>query len=125
MRPGLSWFVLPCAAVVGAIAPWTLPAAADSTSSLVMNLSCDGSTSAEVWKNRKTGGLFFRGTSPTGKMTSYLGKTQKTEGVQVYKFQNGSMEYWVWDGSLDSPKAASLEIYKNSRLVKRHECKRV
>jgi hypothetical protein len=125
MKIGLLGFVVPCVAVVSAIATSTLPAAADSTSSLVMNLSCDGSTSAEVWKNRKTGGLFFRGTSPTGKMTSYLGKTQKTEGVQVYKFQSGNMEYWVWDGNLDNPQAASLEIYNNSRLVKRHECKRV
>lgn len=125
MSIALSRFVLPCMTIACAIAASTLPAAADSTSSLVMNLSCDGSTSAEVWKNRKTGGLFFRGTSPTGKMTSYLGKTQKTEGVQVYKFQSGNMEYWVWDGNLDSPQAASLEIYQNSRLVKRHECKRV
>jgi len=119
------WLTLPWALSACAIAAFGLSATADSTADLMMNLNCDGGTSAEVWKNRKTSGLFFRSESPSGKWVSYLGKTQKTEGVKVYKFQNGSTEYWVWDGNLDNPQSASLEIYQNNRLVKRQSCKKL
>lgn len=123
----INWqkFLLIGVLISSAIAAGTRPAPADSTADLIMNLKCEDATTAEVWKNRKTGGLFFRAETPSGKLTSYLGKTQKTEGVKVYKFQDSSREYWVWDGNLDNPQAAPLEIYNNGRLVKRHSCQKL
>lgn len=125
MNTGLKWFPFPLTLAACAIAACSTPVAADSTADLIMNLKCEGSTSAEIWKNRKTGGLLFRATSPAGKMVSYLGKTKKTEGVKVYQFQDGSTEYWVWDGDLDNPQAVWLETYKNGRQVQRQSCQRL
>ena len=45
------------------------------------------------------------------------GTVKSTEGVKVYKFRYGNMEYWVWDGTLDSANAGRLEVYQNNRLT--------
>ncbi len=119
-------------AVLGAIAlsviPLSLfspPAIADSTADLVLHLKCQDGYNVEVWRNRTTKGLTYRSTSPAGNLVSYQGMSKKTEGTTVYKFFNGSYQYWAWDGTLDSPQAGTLEVYQNNRLSSRRTCKKV
>ena len=47
-----------------------------------------------------------------------------TEGVKVYKFGKNNYEYWVWDGTLDSPNSGTLEVYKNNRISSQKSCKK-
>jgi len=97
-------------------------ASADSTSSLILNLQCSGGYNINVWKNRTSGKLLYRSTSPNGKLSVNAGTSQNTEGVKVYKFQNGNYKYWVWDGTLDSQQAGTLEVYKNNRIIMKRAC---
>ncbi|MBO3457694.1 hypothetical protein G7B40_016850 [Aetokthonos hydrillicola Thurmond2011] len=97
-------------------------ARADSTSSLILDLRCRGGYNVNVWKNRTSGKLLYRATSPNGKLSINGGTTQNTEGVKVYKFQNGNYQYWVWDGTLDSQSAGTLEVYRNNRIIMKRAC---
>jgi hypothetical protein len=102
-----------------------LPAAADSTADLMLNLQCQDRYSVEVWQGRSSDALLYRGRGPLGDLSLDGGTRQATEGVQVYKFQNGSYAYWVWDGTLDSQQAGTLEVYENDRLLMRQDCQKV
>lgn len=115
-------------AIALSIAPLSLSipsAIADSTASLVLHLKCQDGYTVEVWRNRTTQGLTYRSTSPSGNLVSYQGMSKKTEGTTVYKFLNGSYQYWVWDGTLDSPNAGTLEVYQRDRLSSRRTCKKI
>ncbi len=125
MKSVLKPAVVAIAAFTCAAGMLTRPAAADSTADLVLNLSCQGGYHIEVWRNRTTKGLTYRSTSPSGNLVSYQGLSKKTEGTTVYKFFNGNYQYWVWDGTLDSPNAGTLEVYKSDRLIMRRQCKKL
>lgn len=101
-----------------------LPVFADSTSALIVNLQCQGGYNIQVWNNRKTGQLMYRSQSPSGNLKIDRGTKQATEGVMVYKFRNGNYQYWVWDGTLDSPNAGTLEVYRNDRILMQRQCRK-
>lgn len=117
-------------ALLGAVAncislSLALPAAADSTADMVLALRCRGGYNIQVWQNRSSDELLYRATSHHGNLNIDGGTAQNTEGVRLYKFQNGNYEYWVWDGTLDSQDAGTLEVYENSRILMQQACRKV
>ncbi|MBW4542056.1 MAG: hypothetical protein KME43_23370 [Myxacorys chilensis ATA2-1-KO14] len=116
-RSTLLLALVPCLA-----ANFSLPAMADSTADLLLNLNCQGGYNINVWKTRKSGELLYRSTSSNGNLSLERGTSQATEGVRVYKFQNGDYQYWVWDGTLDSQQAGTLEVYKNNAIQRQYAC---
>ncbi|MBW4503126.1 MAG: hypothetical protein KME57_27060 [Scytonema hyalinum WJT4-NPBG1] len=103
---------------------FSLPAAADSTADLILSTRCQGGYNINIWRNYRSGELLYRATSPHGDLSLGRGTSQATEGVRVYKFENGNYEYWVWDGTLDDPQAGTLEVYQNNYLLMRQACTR-
>lgn len=94
---------------------------ADSTSDLLTALSCDDYY-VEVWQNRTSGQYLYRAQGFTGSLSLDNGTREATEGVVVYKFRNGEYQYWVWDGSLDSPDEGQLVVYRNNRQLMQRAC---
>ncbi|GAA6614359.1 hypothetical protein [Scytonema sp. NUACC26] len=112
-------------ALVASIATnFSLPAAADSTVSLILSLRCRGGYNINIWKTNTSGELLYRSTSPHGNLSLGRGTRQATEGTQVYRFQNGNYQYWVWDGTLDSKESGTLEVYKNNQIELQRACKK-
>ena len=101
---------------------FSLKAAADSTAGLILSMKCRGGYNVDVWQKNVGGELLYRATSPKGNLSLGRGTSKATEGVLVYKFQSGKYEYWVWDGTLDSQHAGTLEVYENNRLRMRRAC---
>lgn len=104
------------------IAHFALPAKADSTANLLLNLQCQGGYNVNIWKTKQSGELLYRSTSSNGNLSLGRGTSQATEGVRVYKFQNGNYQYWVWDGTLDSQQSGTLEVYKNNAIQQQYAC---
>jgi hypothetical protein len=104
------------------IAHFALPASADSTANLFLNLQCQGGYNVNIWKTKKSGELLYRSTSSNGNLSLGKGTSQATEGVRVYKFQNGNYQYWVWDGTLDSQQSGTLEVYKDNSIQQKYAC---
>jgi hypothetical protein len=115
-----STFFLALATCVAA--NFSLPAAADSTAGLILSLKCQGGYNVNIWKRNTSGELLYRSTSPIGNLSLGRGTRQATEGTQVYRFRNGNYQYWVWDGTLDSKQAGTLEVYKNNRIQMQRAC---
>ena len=109
-----STFLLAMATFIAANS--SLPAAADSTASLILSLRCQGGYNVNIWKTNTSGELLYCSTSPNGNLSLGRGTRQATEGVQVYRFRNGNYQYWVWDGTLDSKQSGTLEVYKNNYI---------
>lgn len=105
-------------------ANFALRASADSTASIILSTKCQGGYNINIWQNYASGELLYRATSPNGNLSLGGGTREATEGVRVYKFHNGNYEYWVWDGTLDSPQSGTLEVYKNNRIVMRQACRK-
>ncbi|WP_293153967.1 MULTISPECIES: hypothetical protein [unclassified Microcoleus] len=104
------------------LANFSLPASADSTADLILNMKCQGGYNINLWKKNASGELLYRSTSSKGNLSVGGGTSKATEGVRVYKFRNGNYEYWVWDGTLDSPQSGTLEVYKNNRILMQKAC---
>lgn len=94
---------------------------ADSTADLVAALNCDDYY-VEIWQNRTSGQYLYRAQGFTGSLSLDGGSREATEGVAVYKFRNGDYQYWVWDGSLDSPDEGQLVVYRNNRQLMQRSC---
>jgi hypothetical protein len=124
MKFMLKRVTLPITACICLLSISSQPVSADSTASLIVNLKCQGGYNIQVWRNRTNNRLTYRSQSPSGNAVSYQGTSRATEGVMQYKFRNGSYEYWVWDGTLDSTNAGTLEVYRNSRLLMRRQCQK-
>ncbi len=103
------------------LAVWLPVAKADSTADLLVSLQCQD-YQIQIWQNRLSNTYLYRSQSFMGNLAIDQGSRTATEGVTVYKFRNGDYEYWVWDGTLDSPNAGTWEIYRNSRLVLQQNC---
>ena len=96
-------------------------ALADSTADLLVALNCDDYY-VEIWQDRSSDQYLYRAQGFTGSLSLDNGTREATEGVVVYKFQNGEYDYWVWDGSLDSPDEGQLEVYRNNQQVMQRAC---
>jgi hypothetical protein len=105
---------------VCALANFPLSAAADSTASLILNTQC-GDYQINIWRRYGSGELLYRSTSRYGDLSLNRGTSQLTEGVQVYRFQNGDYDYWVWDGTLSS-QPGTLEVYQNNSILMQQNC---
>lgn len=125
MKKLLKQLTLPITLSTCVASTFCLPASADSTASLILNLQCRGGYNINVWRNRTSGKLLYRSTSPNGKLSLNGGTSQRTEGVKVYKFRNGNYQYWAWDGTLDSQQSGTLEVYNNNRLAMRRACTKI
>ncbi len=99
-----------------------LPVSADSTASIILSTKCQGGYKINIWQNKTSRELLYRSTSPKGNLNLGRGTVKATEGVRVYKFRQGNYEYWVWDGTLDSPQSGTLEVYKNNRILMQKAC---
>lgn len=99
-----------------------LPVSADSTASIILSTKCRGGYNINIWQNRTSRELLYRATSSKGNLNLGRGTVKATEGVRVYKFRSGNYEYWVWDGTLDSPQSGTLEVYKNNRILMQKAC---
>ena len=104
------------------LANFSLPASADSTAGLILSMKCQGGYNINLWKKNASGELLYRSTSSKGDLSLGGGTSKATEGVRVYKFRKGNYEYWVWDGTLDSPQSGTLEVYKNNRILMQKSC---
>lgn len=100
-------------------------ALADSTADLVLNLQCRGGYDVQIWRDYNTDALLYRSQGPLGNLELNGGTVQATEGTQVYRFQNDSYQYWVWDGTLDSQDAGTLEVYQNNRILMQEPCRKI
>lgn len=107
---------------ISVFANFSLNASADSTAGIILSTKCMGGYNINIWQNYTSGELLYRATSPNGNLSLDGGTSQATEGVRVYKFQNGNYEYWVWDGTLDDPQSGTLEVYKNNRILMQQAC---
>jgi hypothetical protein len=103
-------------------ANFSLPASADSTAALILNMKCQGGYTINLWKKYSSGELLYRATSSKGNLSLGGGTSQATEGVRVYRFRNRNYQYWVWDGTLDSQQSGTLEVYENNRIRMRQAC---
>ncbi|NQE38452.1 hypothetical protein E5S67_06237 [Microcoleus sp. IPMA8] len=103
---------------------FSLPASADSTADLILSTRCQGGYNINIWKKKASGELLYRSTSSNGNLSLGGGTSKATEGVRVYKFRKGNYQYWVWDGTLDSPKSGTLEVYKNNRILMQKACRK-
>lgn len=103
-------------------ANYSLRASADSTADLILSMKCQGGYNVNVWKRYSSGELLYRSTSSHGDLSLNKGTSKATEGVRVYKFQNGNYKYWVWDGTLDSQQSGTLEVYEDNHLLMRQAC---
>ena len=99
-----------------------LPVSADSTASLILSTKCQGGYQINIWQKKTSRELLYRATSSKGNLNLGRGTVKATEGVRVYKFRSGNYEYWVWDGTLDSPQSGTLEVYKNNRILMQKAC---
>jgi hypothetical protein len=110
------------ALAISMTANFALPAKADSTANLLLNLQCQGGYTVNIWKTKASGELLYRATSSNGNLSLGRGTSQATEGVRVYRFRSGDYQYWVWDGTLDSQQSGTLEVYKNNAIQQRYAC---
>ncbi|GAP99936.1 hypothetical protein [Leptolyngbya sp. NIES-2104] len=122
MKAFLTRSAILLALVTSTTAHFALSASADSTASLLLSLQCEGGYNVNIWKTRTSGELLYRATSSNGNLSLGRGTSRATEGVRVYKFQNSNYEYWVWDGTLNSQQAGTLEVYKNNRIQRQYAC---
>lgn len=122
MKAFLNYSTILPAFAISMILYFALPASADSTANLLLNLQCEGGYNVDIWKTKQSGELLYRSTSSNGKLSLGRGTSQATEGVRVYKFQKGNHQYWVWDGTLDSQQSGTLEVYKNNTIQRRYAC---
>lgn len=122
MKTSLNRYTFLLALATYIAANFSLPAAADSTASLILSLRCRGGYDVNIWKTKTSGELLYRSTSHNGNLSLGRGTRQATEGVQVYKFRNGNYQYWVWDGTLDSKQSGTLEVYKNNYIQMQQAC---
>jgi hypothetical protein len=122
MKKLLTKFALLFALPIGAFANFSLPASADSTADLILSLQCQGGYDINIWKTYVSGELLYRSTGNNGDLSLGGGTSQATEGVRVYRFRNDNYQYWVWDGTLNSSKAGTLEVYKNNRILMKRSC---
>ncbi|MEO9128101.1 MAG: hypothetical protein ABI262_25940 [Microcoleus sp.] len=109
---------------ISILANFSLPASADSTANIILSTKCQGGYKINIWQNKTSRELLYRSTSPNGNLSLGRGTVKATEGVRVYKFRKGNYEYWVWDGTLDSPNSGTLEVYKNNRILMQKTCKK-
>ncbi len=107
---------------ISILANFSLPASADSTANLILSTKCRGGYNINIWQNKTSRELLYRATSSKGNLNLGRGTVKATEGVRVYKFRQGNYEYWVWDGTLDSPQSGTLEVYKNNRILMQKAC---
>jgi hypothetical protein len=122
MKTLLKIAALSLALPISVLANFSLKASADSTAGIVLSTKCQGGYNINIWRNYNSGELLYRSTSANENLSLGAGTIKVTEGVRVYKFRNGDYEYWVWDGTLDSPKSGTLEVYKNNRIVMQQAC---
>jgi hypothetical protein len=108
-----------------AVGIFSKPTAADSTAGLLVSLRCRGGYNVQIWQENQSGRYLYRTRSPHGNLNLSGGTSQATEGVRVYKFRNGTYEYWVWDGTLDSLEAGTLEVYENNRILMQQPCRKI
>ena len=118
-------FALVNAVATCVLGSFALPAGADSTADMVLSLRCRGGYGVQVWKDRSSDAFLYRATSHHGDLSLDGGTSQATEGVRVYRFQNGNYQYWVWDGTLDSQDAGTLEVYENNRILMQQPCRKM
>ncbi|WDD37019.1 hypothetical protein PQG02_34985 (plasmid) [Nostoc sp. UHCC 0926] len=109
---------------ISVLVNFSLPASADSTAGIILSTKCQGGYNINIWQNYSSGELLYRATNPNGHLSLGKGTKQATEGVRVYKFRNRNYQYWVWDGTLDSPQSGTLEVYKNNRILMRQTCRK-
>ena len=107
---------------ISVLTNFSLPASADSTASLILSTKCQGGYQINIWQKKTSRELLYRSISPKGNLSLGRGTVKATEGVRVYKFRSGNYEYWVWDGTLDSPQSGTLEVYKNNRILMQKTC---
>lgn len=122
MKAFLTCSTILLALATSMIANIALPVSADSTANLLLNLQCEGGYNVNIWKTKESGELLYRSTSSNGNFSLGRGTSQATEGVRVYKFQNGDSQHWVWDGTLDSQQSGRLEVYKNNAIQRQYAC---
>jgi hypothetical protein len=117
---------LSTALATGILGMLPLAAWADSTAELVLNLQCRGGYDVQVWRNYSSGALLYRSQGPLGELALDGGTAQDTEGTRVYRFRNDNYAYWVWDGTLDSAEAGTLEVYQQEGYILMQEpCRKV
>ncbi|HEY9802427.1 MAG TPA: hypothetical protein V6D25_18845 [Leptolyngbyaceae cyanobacterium] len=111
--------------VTSVLANFPLSASADSTAEIVLSMKCQNGYNINIWQNYRSKELLYRATSRSGNLSLGQGTSQATEGVRVYKFRNGTYEYWVWDGTLDNKQSGTLEVYKNNRILMQQACQKI
>ncbi|KAM3093035.1 hypothetical protein ACKFKF_30165 [Phormidesmis sp. 146-12] len=122
MKAFLTRSTILLALAISTTANFAPPASADSTANLLLSLQCQGGYNVNIWKTKKSGELLYRATSANGNLSLGKGTSQATEGVRVYRFQNGNYQYWVWDGTLDSQQSGTLEVYKDDFIQRQYAC---
>ena len=122
MKTFLKRLTLLVALPICALANFTSPASADSTSDLILNTKCEGGYNVRIWRDRTTSEFKYRATGPLGDLNLDKGTRQPTEGVQVYRFSRGVFDISVWDGTLDSAQSGSLDLYQNKSLIAHQNC---
>lgn len=122
MKTLLKRFTLLLALTTCVSANLSLKASADSTADLILSMRCQGEYNVNIWKKYSSGELLYRSTSFYGNLALGKGTSKATEGVQVYKFQNGNYEYWLWDYTLDNKQSGTLEVYKDNNILMQQAC---
>ena len=121
MRYVVTRLTLGLVVATGLMAIWQKTSAADTTSTLLLSLDC-GDYQVQVAEDLSSGAYLYRSEGPSGDFALNIGHRDMTEGVVLYEFQNGSFEYWVWDGTLDDPEAGQLQVYRSGQIVLDRSC---
>jgi hypothetical protein len=121
MRNLIKKIALPAALVTG-LSTATLPAAASAPATWSRTYYCrEYAVTLHQYQDKS---FSYHSRSKYGNLNLGQGTVKYTEGVRVIKFRNANTQYWVWDGTLDSPNLGTLEVYQNNRLILQRQCHR-
>jgi hypothetical protein len=122
MKMLLKRFALLLSSMTCVSAYLVLPASADSTADVILNLKCQGGYNVNVWKRYDSGELLYRSTSPQGNLSLGRGTRDDTGAVRAYEFRNGNYVYQALSDKGDHQ--GLLSVYQNGHLLMQQACTR-
>jgi hypothetical protein len=116
--------ILP-ALIAAILTQLAIPASADSTADLILNLKCPSEYTVNIWQRHNSKELLYRGFGPLGQLNLGKGDKGSTGAAQVYKFKHDDYEYQAIGGTKDHQGSGTLEVFKAGRSILSFPCKEI
>ncbi|QLE57963.1 hypothetical protein [Nostoc sp. TCL26-01] len=122
MKSLLKQFTLMLGLTTCVLGSLSLSASADSTAGLILNLTCQGDYTVNIWRRYSSGELLYRATGPLGNLSLGKGVMENTGAAKVYKFKHSNYTYQIVGGRGDHQQQGALEVFKNGRSILSQAC---